>query len=672
MANRLANETSPYLLQHAHNPVDWFPWGADALETARKEDKPILLSIGYAACHWCHVMERESFEDAETARVMNDLFVNVKVDREERPDLDSIYMNAVQSMTGHGGWPMTMFCTPDGKPFYGGTYYPPEPRQGMPSFRDVLEAVHDAWVKRREEIERQGEELVEHISRTTTLRATADPMTESTLNRAAQTLLQHVDAEWGGFGEGMKFPSAPVLEFLLRMHVVHGSPGALEDVTLTLDRMARGGIFDQIGGGFHRYAVDRIWLVPHFEKMLYDNAQLIRLYARAWQVTGSALYRETAIATGKWMLREMQHERGGFYSSLDADSEGVEGKFYVWPFDELIAAAGDDMPATVAYFAAAGHGNWEGANILWRPHTDGEVASQTGMSIDELHAAIARVKPKLLGARARRVRPGTDDKVLASWNGLAIAGLAEAGRVLHRADFVAAAQRAARFVWDEMRPGGRLARSWRDGVVSGTRGFLDDHANMADAMLTLYETDHDVEWYERASSLARAMLDLFSDAGGGGFFDTGSDADRIVVRPKDLFDNAMPSGNSSAADVLLRLAALGGDVELERAGVSFLRTIHEAMVHSPSGFGTALGALDRYLSRAVEIAIVGSPAAPFLDVVRARYLPNAVVAVGTGDTPALLSGREAAEGTATAFVCRDFACKLPVTEPGELDALLPR
>jgi uncharacterized protein len=491
------------------------------------------------------------------------------------------------------------------------------------------------------------------------------------VNRAAQEILQSVDPEWGGFGEGMKFPSAPSLDFLLRMHAGHDYPGAREDVVLTLDKMAGGGIYDQIGGGFHRYAVDRIWLVPHFEKMLYDNGQLIRLYARAWQVTGSELYRETAIGTGGWMLREMQHEEGGFFSSLDADSEGVEGKFYVWPFEELIAIAGDDMPLVVAAFAAAGTGNWEGTNVLWRPQPDEEVARATGASVEEVRAAVARAKASLLAKRAERVRPATDDKILASWNGLAIAGLAEAGRVVGRDDFVAAAVTAADFIWANLRPAGRLHRSWRDGSL-GPTGFLDDHAMLADGFLTLYETTFDLRWYERALILARAIVELFTDQEHGGFYDSGADAEQTVVRPKDVFDNAMPSGNAAASDVLLRLAALEGDQELERAGLSFLRTVQPLLSRSPHGFGSALSATDRYLARAQEVAIVGEGADGLIAALRQRYYPNMVVAAGpeAAAAPPLLKDRMAKGSRATAYVCRDFACRMPVTTAEELLAQL--
>ena len=667
--NKLAGETSPYLLQHAENPVDWYPWSDEARARAKQEDKPILLSIGYAACHWCHVMAHESFEDPETARLMNEWFINIKVDREERPDVDSIYMAAVQAMTGHGGWPMTMFLTPDGKPFYGGTYYPPEPRHGMPAFRQVLEAVHDAWTTKRDDVEQQGSGLVEYVQGSSQLRAGPGDLTEDVLARATQTLLGTVDDEWGGFGGGMKFPQAPTLEFLLRM-AVRGDARARDALTLTLDKMARGGIFDHVGGGFHRYAVDRIWLVPHFEKMLYDNAQLLRLYVRAWQVTNNELYRDTAIATGEYLLREMQQPDGGFSSSQDADSEGVEGKYYVWPYEEIIAIAGDDMPLAIAAFALSGSGNWEGTNVLWRPQPDDEVARDAGVPVEQLRAAVERVRARLREARAQRIPPATDDKVLASWNGLAIAALAEAGRVLRREDFVQAAHHAAEFVVDNLiEANGRLLRSWRNGKTSGP-GFLDDYAMLGDGLLTLYETTFDQRWWREALRLGREIQRLFSDERGG-FYDSGADASQTIVRPKDLFDNAVPSGNSTASDLLLRLAALSGDGTLEEAATGFLRLLAPALEQAPGGFGNALAALDRAVSGSVEIAIIGD-SEPLSETAWAPYLPNRVLAGGPEgtDEPALLQGRGLVGGKAAAYVCRNFVCELPVSDPDALRAQL--
>ena len=675
MANRLADATSPYLLQHAGNPVAWQEWGPEALEEARARDVPILLSIGYAACHWCHVMERESFEDLATARVMNEWFVPVKVDREERPDLDAIYMDAVQAMTGQGGWPMTVFLTPDGRPFYGGTYFPPEDRHGMPGFGRVLAAVHDAWSNRRQELLEQGSSLLQYIERASRLPRSEDALTEDTLTRALEVLRRSFDQEWGGFGAAPKFPQPMTLEFLLRMHV-RGTAEALDTARRTLTKMARGGMFDQVGGGFHRYSVDRVWLVPHFEKMLYDNAQLLRLYTRAFLITGDDLYRHTAITTAEYLLREMRHPAGGFYSSQDADSEGVEGKFYVWPFDELIREAEPHGGVAAAFYASSPGGNWEGTNILWRPRDDDVVAVEQGTTVASLLEVIEQVRAQLFAARSKRIPPATDDKVLASWNGLAISGLAEAGRVFGRADLIDAAVAAARFVLSELRdPAGRLLRSWRDGRTSGL-GFLDDHAAMAGACLDLYETTFDESWFSEASRLTADAIRLFADDQAGGFFDTGSDAERLVVRPKDLFDNAVPSGNSMMIEVLLRLGALTGETAYEERAERALRALQTALANAPAGFGYALGALDLALGRAKEIAISGDPAAEdtrkLVEVVRSRFLPNHVLAVGRSDGSEvpLLRDRPQRDGRATAYVCERFVCMQPVVEPVELSELL--
>ena len=676
MANRLASETSPYLLQHAHNPVDWFPWGDEALSAARERDVPILLSIGYAACHWCHVMERESFEDDATAKLMNQWFVPVKVDREERPDLDAIYMDAVQAMTGQGGWPMTVFLTPEGAPFYGGTYFPPEDRHGMPGFRRLLEAVHDAWVNRRSEIAQQGAALVEHISQATAARPAEDDPTDAMLTQAVEGLRRAHDAEWGGFGAAPKFPQPMTIEFLLRMNA-REDPTALEMAVRTLDKMARGGMFDQLGGGFHRYSVDRLWLVPHFEKMLYDNAQLLRLYTRAWLVTGSDLYRDTALATGEYLLREMRHERGGFFSSQDADSEGVEGKFYVWSYDEFTHVAAEDAEAAATFYDVAPGGNWEGNSVLWRPRDEDVVAAELGIKVPDVRAAVARARTRLFAAREPRVRPATDDKILASWNGLAIAGLAEAGRVFGRPDLVHAAVGAGRFVLDELRDAdGRILRSWREGRTSGL-GFLDDYALVAGAMLDLYETTFDEAWFTAAANIANDAIALFADETGAGFFDTGADAERLVVRPKDLFDNAVPSGNSAMAEVLLRLGALTGDTAFEERAWELFRALTPVMARAPGGFGHLLSALERGMSRSKEVAIstqdvTSAETSRMAQIVWDRYPPNHVLAVGSSDSSAvpLLRDRPIRDSTPTAYVCERFVCLVPITDPEALEKQL--
>jgi uncharacterized protein YyaL (SSP411 family) len=675
--NRLANETSPYLLQHAGNPVDWFPWGSEALERAREQDKPILLSIGYAACHWCHVMERESFEDPATAELMNEHFVSIKVDREERPDLDAIYMDAVQAMTGSGGWPLTAFLTPDGEPFYAGTYFPNEPRHGMPAFGSVLEAVADVWEHRREEARTQSARIVEAIDRTGRLAASAEPLADEILTQASQALRRAFDPRWGGFGGAPKFPQPMTLEFLLRMHL-RGAPDALDMVLVTLDKMAAGGIYDQVGGGFHRYSTDERWLVPHFEKMLYDNALLIRLFVHAWQVVGDENHRRIAVETSDYLLRELRHPDGGFFSSQDADSEGVEGKFFVWSWDELVEVAGEPVATALG---ARPEGNWEGTNVLWRPVPLGAIAGELGIDAAELERDLETARGRLSELRERRVRPATDDKVLAAWNAMAIGALAEAGRAFDRRDYVDAAVRAAGFVLERLRgDDGRLLRSWRDGRA-GRPAFADDHALMVDACLTLYETTFELSWFETARDLAEDLLRLFHDEERGGFFQTGADAERLVVRPKELVDNAVPSGNSVAAEVLQRLTHLTGDDRYERAGVGALRLVRDAMAGAPGGFGHALGALDLYLSNAKEVAIVGAPESPgtralAAEVTSKRFLPNHVLAVAPAedeparDAVALLRDRSQLNGEPTAFVCERFVCKLPVADPEALAAQL--
>jgi uncharacterized protein YyaL (SSP411 family) len=672
-ANRLVGETSPYLLQHAHNPVDWYPWGPEALERARREDKPILLSIGYAACHWCHVMERESFEDPVTASLMNERFVSIKVDREERPDVDAIYMDAVQAMTGHGGWPLTAFLTPEGEPFYAGTYFPDEERHGMPAFRTVLTAIADAWEHQRDEVLTQGRRVVDAIGRASAMEASRDPLSNELLDGAIAALRRAFDDRWGGFGGAPKFPQPMTLELLLRMHL-RGTPGALEMLTATLDRMADGGMYDQVGGGFHRYSTDVTWHVPHFEKMLYDNAQLVRLYVRAWQVTRGDRYRRIATETCEYLLREMQHPEGGFFSSQDADSDGVEGKFFVWSWDELIAIVGDEVANALG---AAPEGNWEGTNVLWTPRPTAAVAAELGVDGLELEQDVQTARAELFEIREGRVHPATDDKILAGWNGLAISALAEAGRALGEPAYVEAATRAAGFALTHLRGDtGRLLRSWRNGR-SGRPGYSDDHALLAEACLTLYETTFELRWFEEARALADELLRLFHDDERGGFFQTGSDAESLVVRPKELYDNTVPSGNSVAADVLQRLAHLTGEPAYERAGVSALRLVRDGMASTPGAFGQALSALDLHRSPVKEVAIVGDLNAEATralvdEVTVKRFLPNHVLAVMARDDAesprrvTLLSDRVAIEARPTAYVCQNFLCRLPVTDPEAL------
>jgi uncharacterized protein YyaL (SSP411 family) len=649
MANRLAGETSPYLLQHKDNPVDWYPWGEEALERARSLERPILLSIGYSACHWCHVMERESFEDERTAELMNERFVPVKLDREERPDLDAIYMEACQAMTGAGGWPLNVFLTPEQVPFYAGTYFPPEPRMGAPSWRQVLEAVAQAWEERSAEIRAGGARVAERLRGGALLSPSAEPMTEAELDRAVDGLLAAHDRVHGGFGGAPKFPPASALELLLRR-------GGAEVAVHTLRAMAAGGIHDQVGGGFHRYSVDERWLVPHFEKMLYDNALLARAYLHGWQVTGDELLRETAEATLDWMRREMQGPEGGFYSALDADSEGEEGRFYVWTPAELRDALGDQLEEAAAWFGATERGNWEGRNILVR----GGGAP----------AGLPEWRRRLLDARSARVRPALDDKRLTAWNALAISALAEAGAVLERPDYLDAARRCAAFVLAELRDeDGRLLRSWREGE-GRLNAYLEDHAFLVEALLTLYEASFEPRWFAAARELADAMIARFADEVRGGFFETSDDHERLVARRKDLEDHPIPSGNASAAYGLLRLAALTGAHEYERRAVSVLRLLHELATAHPQAFGHLLQALDFHLSPVREVALVGADTRPLERVVRSAFRPHIVLAGGEEDGVPLLAGRTAVDGRAAAYVCERFACRAPVTAPPELERLL--
>ncbi len=675
--NRLISETSPYLLQHAHNPVDWYPWGTEALAVAASGDKPIFLSIGYAACHWCHVMERESFEDSDVAAVMNARFISIKVDREERPDLDAIYMDAVQAMNGHGGWPLSAFLTPEGRPFYAGTYFPPEPAHGMPSFRQVLEGIADAWSERRDELVVQAGRVTEAIGSVTRLRPSQDPLSADIPREAMVSLRAGFDARWGGFGGAPKFPQPMTMEFLLRQ-AVRGVPDALEMVVITLDRMAHGGIYDHLGGGFARYATDAAWHVPHFEKMLYDNAQLVQLYTRAWQVTGTDDYRRVAQETIAYLLREMQHPDGGFWSSQDADSEGVEGKFFTWTWDELVERVGAPIATC---FGALPEGNWDGTNVLWRPVSVASVAAEHGREPRSLAAELDGARAHLFEIRDARAHPQTDDKVLSAWNAMTIRALAEAGRAFDEPTATEAAVRCADFVLTHLRSrDGQLLRSWRDGVP-GRPGFAEDHASLAAACLTLYETTHELRWFETARDLADDLLERFLDRGNGGFFQTGVDAEALVVRPKDVYDNAVPSGNSVAAEMLQRLTMLTGDSRYETAAVGALRLVADAMGRAPAAFGQALSALDLYLGPAREVAIVGDPADPATEeLVReataARYRPNVTCAVSRpGDATAaravaLLQDRVAVDGRPTAYVCQGFACRLPVTDARALAAQL--
>jgi uncharacterized protein YyaL (SSP411 family) len=664
MPNRLARQTSPYLLQHQHNPVDWYPWGDEALERAQREDRPLLVSIGYSACHWCHVMERESFEDPDIAALMNAHFVCIKVDREEHPDVDAVCMEACQAMTGQGGWPLNAFLTPEQAPFYAGTYYPPEPRHGMPSWRTVLEAVIEAWDERRDRVRQQGAQVLGALGGASRLPASDEPITDSVLAEAVEGVRRAYDPVNGGFGRAPKFPQASLIEFLL-------ARGEREMSLQTLRAMARGGIYDQVGGGFARYAVDATWTVPHFEKMLYDNALLARAYLHGWQVSGDPLLRRVCEETLGWALREMRSQRttpagsdearpdaeqapleGGFYSALDADSEGVEGKFYAWTVDELRAVLGDLAEPAIAFFGASEAGNFEGANVL----------EGRGPAPDRL----PEIRCMLFGARAQRVRPGLDDKRLTSWNALMISALAQAGAALERPEYVEAAVSCAEFLLARRDNATRPPRLLRTAQIPG---YLDDHAYLVEALLTLYEATFDPRWFAEARRLADTMIERFADEERGGFFTTAADVRSGFARQKDLDDSPVPAGGSSAAFGLLRLARLTGEHEYERRALGVLRVLAPIVGRHPQGFGHALQALDFYLAPVREVAIAGD-SDELTRVVRGAYRPHVVLAGGPADGIPLLEGRGPVEGRPAAYVCERFSCRAPVTGADELAAAL--
>ena len=680
MANRLASETSPYLAQHAENPVDWYPWGEEALARARREDKPILLSIGYAACHWCHVMAHESFEDDETARVMNEMFVNIKVDREERPDLDSIYMQATQAMTGHGGWPMTVFLTPDTVPFYTGTYFPPEDRHGMPSFRRVLHAVADAYRSRRSGVEETAAKMRELYANTTLPGTATGQLTAQTLDRAYRAIAQRYDARNGGFDDAPKFPQAMTLDFLLRYWRRTTTDYALEMVATSFRKMARGGIYDHLGGGFHRYAVDAIWLVPHFEKMLYDNALLARLGTHLWQATRDSEVRRVTEETIDWVAREMTATTGGFYSSLDADSEGHEGTFYVWTREELDRALGDDGALAAAYWGVTGEPNFEGKHILYAPYEIGVVAARADVTVDDVAESVANARAVLLARRARRERPGRDEKILAAWNGLMLRGVAEAARAFSRDDYRTLAVANGEFLLREMVRDGRVMRSHTAGVTR-IPGFLEDHAAVALGFLDLYALTFDDRWLAAAHRIADAVDEWFWDESANAYFDTARDHETLLTRPRDVTDNAVPAGTSLAVDLQLRLGELLGDAARRERALRVLGSLSEPVARYASAFGHLLGAADMAVHGAVEVALAGDPASydfrALADAVGGEYVPSLVIAGGavradgSVDVP-LLADKVARDSRATAYVCRQHLCDEPTTDPSALPAQLER
>jgi uncharacterized protein len=668
MPNRLAQETSPYLLQHQDNPVDWYPWGPEALALAREEDKPILLSVGYSACHWCHVMERESFEDPETAAYMNERFVNVKVDREERPDVDAIYMEAVQAISGHGGWPMTVFLDPDGVPFYGGTYFPPDTSRGMPSFRMVMEAVVHAFETQREEIRERAPGTRERLGAIGAIEPRGDLPGPADLEEAVKRLLAVADRLNGGFGGAPKFPPASSLELLL-------ARGETEHVERTLDAMLTGGVYDQLGGGFARYSVDAVWLVPHFEKMLYDNALLARAYLHGWQALGHERHRRVCEETLDWMLREMRGPEGGFYSALDADSEGEEGRFYVWTPDQIRAVLGEgtsdpnrinfstqQVDKLMQFYGVSEAGNFEGANVL---HLAGGAEAPEPEGLAEMRHA-------LFEARAQRVRPGLDDKRLASWNALAISALADAGAILGRDDYLDAARACAEFVLDRLRDeNGALLRTYKDGRAR-LNAYLEDHAFLLEALLTLYESSFETRWFSEARALAETTIARFGDPERGGFYSTSTDHEELIARRKEVGDHPIPSGASSAAMGLLRLAALTGERRYEEEAEGVFRLFAKPAVEHPDAFAHLLRALDFRLSPVREVALVGDDLGELAATVREELRPHIVLAGGPEGTeePPLMAGRTTVEGRPAAYVCENFACQLPVATPDELRKLL--
>ncbi len=667
MSNRLANETSPYLLQHKDNPVDWYAWGEEALAASREQDKPILLSIGYSACHWCHVMAHESFENPNIAAIMNDLFINIKVDREERPDLDSLYMMSVQMLTGHGGWPMTVFLTPEGKPFYGGTYYPPEDRGGMPGFPRVLHGVAEAYHDRRDAVLQSASQLTDHLQDHFERTLAPSALSPQIIEAAASNLAKQYDRVHGGFGGAPKFPSPMSVEFLLRVFARDGSNNALQMAEHTLDRMARGGLYDQVGGGFHRYTVDAIWLVPHFEKMLYDNAQLAAVYALAYQITDEPFYRSIAEETLDYVLREMTSPEGGFYSTQDADTEGEEGKFYVWTPSEINEVVGEEEGVRVAQLLGVTEtGNFEGSNVLQIVNVEDRMTWRSE-TYDYL-------RQKLYDARRLRTPPGRDDKILTSWNGLMLRAFATAAWVLGSEQYAEAARANARFIRANLQRDGRLLHSYKNGQAK-INGFLEDYAFLTDGLIELYRATFEPEWLEWASELANTAIDEFYDAGSGAFYDTAESSETLISRPRDAYDSATPSGNSVISEALMELAQLTGDERFRSVATSVLESYAAAAAEQPHGFSRLLLAIDLAVGPSVEVAIIGDPAAEdtraLVEALRDRYMPRVSVAATSENGQAsealpVLRDRGMIDGRATAYVCVGYTCQLPTADPAQM------
>jgi hypothetical protein len=678
MPNRLKNETSPYLLQHANNPVEWYPWGEEALSKAKTENKPIFLSIGYAACHWCHVMEHESFENPETAAFMNERFVNIKVDREERPDLDAIYMQAAVAMTGSGGWPLSVFLTPDLRPFFAGTYFPPARRYNMPSFMEVLAGIDRAWRDDTQEVDRVGSQVFEQMRTPTGKPGNRHEITKEALETAVRNLLDAYDWGYGGWGSAPKFPQPMTIEFLLRRATTDTTQREqiIKAVTHALGAMSRGGLYDVVGGGFSRYSVDNFWRTPHFEKMTYDNAQLALAYLHGYLVTGNPDYRRICEETLDFVLRELTHTEGGFFSSLDADSEGEEGKFYVWTHDQLKEAFGSDFDFFKTAYGITPLGNWEGKIILQRALDDATLAARFRMEQRELRQKLSQCHAKLFEARSSRIRPATDDKVLVMWNSLMLKTFAEAGRYLHRQDYLQAAIRNARFLLSNLYVNHRLYRSWRNGQARHN-AYLEDYAGLILALLALYQSDPNIEWYLSALKLADEMFEHFIDPNGG-FFDTRDDHEPLLIRPKDIQDNATPSGSALAVTALFELAAYGDRTEWRDFAEGMLSSVYEVMLRYPTAFAQWLCAADFAVGPAHEVAIVGELQHPgtteLLDTLWKTFRPRQVTAISAHPpepgAPALLKDRLLLNGFPTAYVCQGFVCLQPVNSPAEMEAQL--
>jgi uncharacterized protein YyaL (SSP411 family) len=672
--NKLAKETSPYLLQHANNPVEWYPWGEEALTKAKAEDKPILLSIGYSACHWCHVMAHESFEDEETARLMNENFINIKVDREERPDLDSIYMSAVQLMTRGGGWPMTVFLTPDQVPFYCGTYFPREERYGMPSFRRVLLSVAQAYRDKRALLYQDAETIVSELRRSDVLTGARNKLDSEILDEAASKLVANYDVRNGGFGGAPKFPPSMALSFLMRTYKRTGDKRFLDIVDETLARMASGGIYDQIGGGFHRYSVDAEWLVPHFEKMLYDNALLSRAYLDGYLITKNEMYRRITKEILDYVAREMTSPEGGFYSSQDADSEGKEGAFFIWSADEVKSALGENEAELFCrYFGSTLEGNFEGKNIFHVPRPISVVARLNNISEERLSEIVRHGRQRLFEMRQARTKPGRDEKILTAWNGLMLRSFAEAASSLDREDYRRIAARNAEFMVSTLHGEGGLLRSFKDGRAR-LNAYLEDYACLIDGLISTYEATFNPRWIHAARNLSNLMIEKFWDSNEGGFYLTSNDHESLIHRPKDFNDNATPSGSSAAAFALLRLWKLTGEQKWADHAVRTMESMAGLIPKHPAAFAHWLCALDFYLGRVKEIAISGNPDDPqtkkLLNEVFRTYLPNKVVACGIDGDVFLLENRPQIGDLPTAYVCENFSCKLPVTTPEDLSKAL--